>query len=256
MDEVAEWLTDLAAGLPEEQLLPGFPAGFPPSGAAPDPLRPRRENLRELVEDRYADHVELVGALVTDLAVKPDGRVERTPMVAPTGKQSFHTMFRNQAHYIRTEPHRLREALTRWVRVPDRLAESFDHAAIHSGADDARGEPTEHAVPGATWLAIAGLPGYRLAADLTGRTTATAWRRINHANLLVWPLWTYPLSATGVRVLLEHPNITRDAVLDKGTLTLNPEGWQPLTVFRVCAARRRPSNNSDGPLTPIPVRTP
>jgi hypothetical protein len=252
-DEVADWLIDLASGLPENQLMPGLPADFPPAGEAPDKLVPHVDQYPELLA-RYPQARAIIGSLVTDLAVNEQGRVRRTPMVAPTGKQSFYTMYRNQNSYIRAEPHRLREALLGWRRVRGCVAEGFDHAAIIGGADDPTGNAGDNAVPGATWLAIAGLPAYRLAADDAGRFSATAWRRVGRQLLLVWPLWTSPLDMGDVLVLLEHPDTTRRATVEAGKLILNPAGHSPLSIFRMCAAHRHSTGNSDGPLTPMQVK--
>lgn len=252
VDDIAEWLIRLATNLPDNQLMPGLPPEFPPPGTAPDPLVPHRRYFPALLA-RYPQASDIICALVTDLCVNADGRVRRTPMVAPTGKQSFYTMYRNQRDYIRAEPSRLREALAGWRRVRGCVAEGFDHAAIIGGADDPAGKPGERGVPGATWLAIAGLPAYRLAADQRGRLAATGWRRIGGQFLLTWPLWEQALDLSTARVLLEHPDTTRVASFDNATLTVDATSWRPLTVFQMCAARRRPTGNADGPLVPITV---
>jgi hypothetical protein len=254
LDDLADWLMRLVVDLPEDRLMPGFPPGFPPVGVAPDPLVPLRQDYPALFA-RFPDAAHIIDALVTDLAVNNGGRVRRTPMVAPTGKQSFYTMYRNQTGYVRAEPHRLREALEGWRRVRGCVAEGFDHAAIIGGADDPNGEAGENAVPGATWLAIAGLPAYRLAADSAGRVTATGWRVINRTRLLICPLWTQPLDLAGVITLLDHPATTHKATFDDEVqiLTVPAKPQQPLGISRIFAARRRSTGNSEGPLTPVIV---
>lgn len=209
LNELATWLVELATRLPDDVLQPGWPPGFPPPGEAPDKLVPPRSELPAVLE-RHRAAERLIGALVTDLAVNDAGRVRRTPMVAPTGKQSFSTMLNNQADHVRADPDVLRQALTRWRRIAGTTGEGFDGAAIIGGADDPTGRPGERAVPGAVWLAIAGLARYRLAADDRRRTiaTATAWRRVKGDPLMIWPLWTPHLDADAILVLLEHPDVT------------------------------------------------
>lgn len=252
LDDLAEWLVELAIGQPDQVLQPGWPRGFPPPGEAPDKLVPHRLAFPDVVK-QHPGAERLIGALVTDLAVNDTGRVRRTPMVAPTGKQSFSTMLTNQDRHIRSDPDLLRQALTRWRRSPDTTGEGFDGAAIIGGADDPRGRPGERAVPGAVWLAIAGFSRYRLATDDRGRTTATAWRRVANDPLMVWPLWTPPLDSHAILVLLEHPDLALQCD-QHGTLTL-VSGLTPLGVTRICAAQRAGTSNSDGPLVPRHVRS-
>ncbi|MGH3693180.1 MAG: type I-G CRISPR-associated protein, Cas3-extension family [Pseudonocardiaceae bacterium] len=253
LDELATWLVELAVGQPEEVLQPGWPPGFPPPGEAPDKLVPQRATFPDVVK-QHPGAERLIGALVTDLAVNDADRVRRTPMVAPTGKQSFSTMLINQDRRIRADPDLLRQALTRWRRIRDTTGEGFDGAAIIGGADDPRGRPGERAVPGAVWLAIAGLARYRLATDDRGRTAATAWRRVGRNPLMVWSLWTPPLDTDAILVLLEHPELSlrrdpRDTLMPRYDLT-------PLGVTRICAAERIGGGNSDGPLIPVRVQPP
>jgi hypothetical protein len=250
IDELADWLIELATSQPDEVLQPGWPPHFPPPGVAPDKLVPPRAELDKLVK-RHPDAERLVGALVTDLAINDTGRVRRTPMVAPTGKQSFYTMLTNQDRHIRNDPELLRQALNRWRRHRGTTAEGFDAAALIGGADDPTGHPGERAVPGAVWLAIAGLARYRLAADERGRTTATAWRRVNGRPHLVWPLWTPPLDSDAILTLLEHPDVTIAANHDGMTAKLHD--LAPLGVHRICAAGRAATANSDGPLNTVTV---
>ncbi len=255
LDDLAAWLAELATGQADGVLQPGWPPGFPPPGEAPDKLVPLRSEFREIV-GQHRDATRLIGALVTDLAINDTGRVRRTPMVAPTGKQSFSTMLTNQDGHVRADPGVLRQALTRWRRIRGTTGEGFDGAAIVGGADDPTGRPGERAVPGAVWLAIAGLARYRLAADDRGRTTATTWRRVRGSPLMVWPLWTPHLDADTILVLVEHPTVELKHG-PTGALASPPASrLTPLGVSRVCAAERTGGGNSDGPLVPLPVPMP
>lgn len=252
LNELATWIVELATGQPDDVLQPGWPPGFPPPGEAPDKLVPLRSELHDVLKQHHTAE-RLIGALVTDLAVNDADRVRRTPMVAPTGKQSFSTMLNNQDGHIREDPQVLRQALTRWRRIRGTTGEGFDGVAIVGGADDPTGRPGERAVPGAVWLAIAGLARYRLAADDRGRTTATAWRRVKGDSLMVWPLWTPDLDADAVLVLLEHPEVTLIPGQRGGFAPPLPK-LAPLGVSRICAAERAGGGNSDGPLMPIQVQ--
>lgn len=250
-------LTDVAAvvdvlrgvyeGLADGQFWPDAPPGFPPPGEAPDKLVVRRSDFPELVSG-LAGAETVLTSLVTDLAVNTAGVVRRTPMVAPTGKQSFFTMVRNQ-HEAVVQPEVLREALTGWVRRPG-VGEAFDSSAVVSAADAVDGRPGEHVVPGATWLAVQALPAFRLSGN--GRSVeASGWRRLDRRLFFVWPLWTPRLTLTATRVLLEHPVPLRSR---DGGLWADVPRLAPLGVWRICAARRRNTGNSDGPLVPVAVR--
>ena len=254
LDELTGWLIELATRQPDDVLQPGWPPGFPPPGEAPDKLVPLRRQFPDVLK-QHRTAERLIGALVTDLAVNEAGRVRRTPMVAPTGKQSFATMLTNQADHVRADPQVLRHALTRWRRIRGTTGEGFDGAAIVSGADDPTGHPGERAVPGAVWLAIAGLARYRLTADDRGRTMATAWRRVKSEFLMIWPLWTPTLDADAILVLLEHPEVTLVSG-QHGKLMPSFPALAPLGVSRICAAERIGSGNSDGPLIPVQLQMP
>ncbi|MGH3824855.1 MAG: type I-G CRISPR-associated protein, Cas3-extension family [Pseudonocardiaceae bacterium] len=253
LDELSAWLVELAIEQSEEVLQPGWPPGFPPPGEAPDKLVPHRSAFPDVVK-QHPGAERLIGALVTDLAVNDTHRVRRTPMVAPTGKQSFSTMLTNQDRHIRADPDLLRQALTRWRRIRDTTGEGFDGAAIIGGAEDPRGRPGERAVSGAVWLAIAGLARYRLATDDRRRTTATAWRRVANNPLMVWPLWTPHLDTDAILVLLEHPDVT--VRCDQHGTLMPRNDLTPLGVTRICAAERIGGGNSDGPLIPVRVQPP
>lgn len=251
LDELAAWLVELATGQPDGVLQPGWPPAFPPPGEAPDKLVPLRTEFPDVVE-RHHGAKRLIGALVTDLTVNDAGRVRRTPMVAPTGKQSFYTMLTNQDGHVRSNPDVLHQALMRWRRIRGTTGEGFDGAAIIGGADDPNGRPGERAIPGAVWLTIAGLARYRLAIDDRGRTTATAWRRVQGSPVMVWPLWTPDLDADAILALLEHRAVT---VMRSQRGTLGPvHDLTPLGVTRLCAAERVGGGNSDGPLVPLQVQ--
>lgn len=252
LDELVDWLSALVTDLDAGVLQPGWPAGFPPPGEAPDKLVPHRDGFAELVAD-HSGAVDLIGALVTDLAVNDAGRVRRTQMVAPTGKQSFATMLRNQATTVAEQPNHLRDALTRWRRVSGTTAEGFDSAAIIGGADDQTGKPGERAVPGAVWLACAGLPRYRLAIDEAGRISTTTWRHVGRQPHMMWPLWTPDLDTHAITALLEHPRIRARATADGGLHT-DLADLTPFGVTRICAAHRVSTGKSDGPLVAVPVR--
>lgn len=252
LDELAAWLMDLAADKGLNQLLPSYPPDFPPGGS-PDPLVGPPENHRKLIAQNPAAETAL-SALVTDLATNKAGRVRRTHMVAPSGAQSFRSMLKNQADAVRGRPEYLREALLRWRRVSSVPSEYFDHAARIGAADAPDGEPGDRSVPGATWLAIAGLPAYRLASDQQDRAVTTGWHYLHKRPLFIWPLWTSALDEPAVQTLLEHPVLTRRA-RDSGDSVHIPLGpdHRALGITRMYAAHRRNTGHSDGPLTPLPV---
>ncbi|MCD0449404.1 hypothetical protein LO762_09400 [Actinocorallia sp. API 0066] len=75
------------------------------------------------------------------------------------------------------------------------------------------------------------------------RTLSTLWHHHNNRYLMIWPLWTHPLTLTPTQTLLNHPHITP---------TTNAPSLHNLTVFTLAAAERKPLRKSLGPLTPTP----
>ena len=245
VDAVVDLLTTTHDRLADGQYWPDAPAGFPPPGAAPDALVSDRPHFAGVVT-KVGDAREVLGTLVTDLAVNDKGRCRRTWTVAPTGKQSFSTMMVNQQ--TATDGDRLREALVGWVRRPGN-AESFDSGALSSGADAPDGSPGERPVPGATWLAVQALPALRLSGD-GRRTRASGWHRVGRENYLLWPLWSPPLTLRAVQTLLEHPRL---APRPGHGLVVDVAPLRALGVWAVHAAQRRSTGNADGPLVPVRV---
>lgn len=229
-----------------------------------DPMRVARASFATVVKkvrdlDSGAADVWLP-SLVTDLAVDRAGRVALSPFMAPSGQQSVRTFFVKAAALVRADPAgHIKGALTRWRRVDGFTGEYLDHRVLRSGADHPSGESVEAGVPGATWLATMALPLFRLSGD-GSRPSATSWDRIGGRLVMYWPLWTAPLDASAIKVLLGHPAVAPKASQEGGKrldVEMDAPGasLREMSVFTVCAAERRQieGRKSAGVLTPVPV---
>ncbi|MGW4463090.1 type I-G CRISPR-associated protein, Cas3-extension family [Micromonospora sp. NPDC004704] len=264
VEEIVDALVPVIGTIPDDGVIPSVPAIFPLSkiGVAPDPMRVPREEFRTLVRDLVGRHPEpalsrWLSVLVTDLAVDAKGRAALTPFTAPAGQQSLRSLFSKPLEEVRKDPPTLiREGLTRWRRVDGYTGEYLDHRVLRSAADHPSGASVEAGVPGATWLAIMALPLLRLSGN--GITVqATLWHSVpgRRQPVMTWPLWRQPLDTSGITTLLEHPDVRPGAVAKK--VTVSRSCWQPLGIFAVAGAARRPieGRKSAGVLAPIPIRT-
>jgi hypothetical protein len=256
---VADQLAATVDALDDDHVIPGAPADLPlpKTGVGVDPMRVPGSRLRDLVEDLTTDRETAatarawLAALLTDLA-DDKGRAQITPFAAPSGQQSYRTLFTKPLDLVRSDHHYLYEALVNWRRVDGYSGEYLDHRAIRSAAEHPSGASEEYGVPGATWLAIMALPLLRLTGN-GKRTLATGWQRIEQRNMLVWPLWTQPLDRPAIQTLLEHPQLALTARDTKPEIDMR--ALAPLGIFTIGAATRRriPGRNFAGVLTPEPV---
>lgn len=253
-----------------DAVVPGMPADFPPPGAAPDHLRVAPSEMAELVTARgWRDRAssprlayKWIRALVTDLAVDQQGRSAITRFAAPSGRQSFSTMFTGTKDAVAQRSTALREAFTGWRRVAGYTGEYLDHRVLMSGADaPSKADVAERGVPGAAWLALMALPLFPATAAPVGRERAVAgWQRRGREHVWCWPLWRGMLRARQVEVLINHPGLQLRArpggsasSADAAEYALSDAGaaaLQRLGVFAACAAGRQriPGRKSDGVL--------
>lgn len=256
-DALAERLVEIARSIPENGVLPGVPADFPPPGAAPDGLRLPPEQLGNLAARLVtAPDPELeawLASLVTDLTVDDNGRSDISLMAAPSGKQSMRTMLEKPLQAVRENPESIREALLGWRRYPGITGEYLDHQVLFDAAHSGTGKSEERGVPGATWLALMAYPLLRTTASLTaagnGEPITSGWhRRTKRPPSFVYPLWTEPLGVDAIVALLDHP-LWEDAV--DGAL---PPEAAALTVFSVHRFQRRriAGRTFSGVMAPVP----
>ncbi len=261
LDAVVTRLHDIAGGIGDDCLLPGGVPRFP--GAAPkgwprnDGMRVPRENFADSVADwrsQMADTADLwVPAMVTDQAVDNKGCVAITPFAAPSGQQTFITMFDKTLRMVQQDRELLRQALIGWRRRDGVTGEYLDHHVLQSAADRSDGRSDERGVPGATWLALMALPRFPVWSD--GATPlAGGWQSVGRRRAVTWPLWQAPLDEDSVASLVAHPGMRLTAGAD-GRLACDIASLAPLSVFRVCAAERRQISGRTfaGVLTPIPI---
>lgn len=255
--DVVELVSEVFARLDDGQV-PDLPDDFPPPGEAPDRLRVRLDDVRAL-PDRWEGRADpnlmlrWLRALITDLAADDKGRTAITPYAAPSGKQSFSTMFSSTRDAVRARSSAFHEAFAGWRRVAGCTGEYLDHRVLVSAADAGDGRTgQERGVPGATWLALMALPllPVTLAA---GRALAVGWQVVGRRPVLRWPLWDRPLDTDGAAALLSHPALMLEE--QDGELRLGDserERLRCLNVFAVaCAERRRiEGRNFAGVLVP------
>lgn len=238
----------------EDTRIPGMPRDFPPLQAAPDPLRATPSELARRVAEwqTHADPglvADWTRALVTDLALDRKNAAEITPLAAPSGKQSFGTMFTKTVDGTRSRPSALHEAFAGWHRVDHCTGEYLDHHVLRDAADSTTGKSIERGVPGATWLALMALPLFPVTGDSSGRRRGTGWQRIANREVMRWPLWRTPLDLHAVRCLIDHPALSLGT--DHKVSSKHQVRLQRLEVFALGSARRVriPGRNFDGVLT-------
>lgn len=243
LDDVDEVLDLLISAATSGSWMPRLPTEWLPKMGQTGGDRARIE--RSQFGERQRAVADWCAALWTDLATEDrkasDGSGELrpvcvcTPFYAPMGKQSMNQMFSACHEQVLLAPReRLREALFGWRRVRGFTGESLDIRAFQSAAESASGESSPAGVPGATWLALAALPLFRMTGDGAG-AHAVGWHRVRRRPRFVWPLWWPPLDVDGIEVLLDHPTMCPRFRQDG-------EIPRPLGVFEVREAVRRPTS--------------
>lgn len=236
IDEVVGGLLGVLGSIPPTGVLPAAPIDLPPPGAAPDGLRLRPKELRDLAESYSNDPDPLIEewltSLVTDLSLDDKGRADISLMAAPSGKQSMRTMLEKPLELVQKHPSFLKDALIEWRRQSGVSGEYLDHRVLFDAADASDGKSNERGVPGATWLALMSYPLLRTTAITTDPITS-GWHRVKRSVTFVYPLWSQPLDRYAAVALLEHPMMTR--CID-GQL---PASAAAMGVFYVGRARRR-----------------
>lgn len=256
--QVACVLSAVVAAIPEEAVILGLPANFPPKGGTKDGLRLTRPDHRA-----YADRLWREGgpeaerwmaSLVTDLEIDPDGRAGTSRYYAPSGQQKVRTMLEKPLEIVRADPISLTEALVGWRRQDGVTGEYLDHRVLFDAAAAPDGQSRERGVPGATWLALMSYPMFRTTAT-RGEVLTTAWQSTLHSGgrrRMVYPLWTEPLGVASVEAVLAHP------VLAGAPAGAPPKPARAISVFLICAAERRriPGRTFAGVLAPVQPETP
>ncbi|TJZ98996.1 type I-G CRISPR-associated protein, Cas3-extension family [Actinacidiphila oryziradicis] len=282
LDELAELLVGFLPGEPDKEPLPAAPGilGLPRHtgpGAPNDALRMPVEQAHRLLRD-FATAERLgndprarwFAALVNQLCVtpakkakdepqqeqqdvsgqtslvRPEGPVwytESTPLFAASGQMTLANNWVKAAEQCRRDVAHVRAALTGWIRVPDYTGANLDHRSTGDAAMSGDGKSSQRGVPGATWLALHAFAAFRLTGD-TMTSGTTAWDTSADLPALIWPIWTSPLTRTGITALLEHP-LVRGA-----NLARSAESLTNLGLVGICLATRTKLSNSYGPFEP------
>jgi hypothetical protein len=197
VDTLVADLIAVVRTIPDDGVLPGLRADFPPPGEAPDKLRLTRpafaDYARQVAAHDGIPGERWLGSLVTDLSVDDKHRADISLFAAPSGKQSMRTMLDKPLTLIRKRPELLGEALVAWRRYPGVSGEYLDHRVLFDAVDAADGKSAERGVPGATcWRDV--VPA--AADDGVGAHPATyvlagLGRRVGRR--LVYLLWSSPL---------------------------------------------------------------
>ncbi|MDT0446814.1 type I-G CRISPR-associated protein, Cas3-extension family [Streptomyces johnsoniae] len=127
-----------------------------------------------------------------------------TPLFAPSGRMTLRQNWAKAAAHCTDDPHHLKAALTAWARVPDYAGASLDHHSHGPAHLHTDGQPAQHGVPGATWLALHAFAHFRLTGN-GHHSNTTAWTTTPQGPTLTWPTWHPPLRTTAITTLLEHP---------------------------------------------------
>lgn len=260
-------------GMRDDELLPGLPASMLPpraSDSGPDPARIDIPDLGQKSSDfPRAPGSGWVTSIWTDLADDDKGRCARTPFNAPAGKQTFSRMFVKARGIVLDDPDRwIGEALEGWVRREEFTGEGFDSRALRDAAELPDRKPSMYGVPGATFLALAAVPFFRVsgAGSLSrgeskrafrSRRNTVSWYRPpvgthRRRNVFAWPLWTAPLDEAAIHCVLDHPEVHRAVPLALGADELQRRpSLAPLGVWAIGIASRRQSaaGKSEGVLT-------
>lgn len=253
VDAVIEEMSEIVAEMPEDVVVPGGPAGFPPPGEAPDKLRLKQGQLYE----RFGGDPPVppvvqkwIASLVTDLVADAQGRGAISQFTAPAGKQSMATMLEKPLRLVQSNPEYLRQTFLGWRRVPGVTGEYLDHRANWDSGEDGRGKAEMRGVPGATWLALMSYPLWTTTA--VGKQPRTSgWhsepvgrRTVEELRL---PLWQEPLGPAAIKALVEHPE------LDRAWTNMDQHRLSLTGIIYVCRARRRQAvgGKSAGVLVPI-----
>jgi hypothetical protein len=201
-------------------VLPRFVEPFPEPkrterGRGSDPLKMSRNAYRELAlraqQDELAGDPRLgtwLPAFLSDLgSVQEEGEPPaRTAFYLLTQQMTMHQQFVEALTASAAEPDGARRALTRWRRLPGFVGAHLDYRARRTAAESPSADAVNSGVPGATWLALMGLPMFAVVGDgRSGRTKGWRGPEGGGGERLVWPRWSVPLDLWAVRVLLDSP---------------------------------------------------
>ena len=143
-----------------------------------------------------------------------------------------------------------------WRRSVGFTGENLDIKALEEAAESQSGSSAPRGVAGATWLAWAALPLFRISGD--GATSNTVgWKtRARGPSSSAWPLWSTPLDLDGIAVLLDHPTVAEPVRDDAAHEKKRRERLRALGVFAVVTSVRRQTaaGKSDGILVTESVR--
>jgi hypothetical protein len=104
----------------------------------------------------------------------------------------------------------IEQAFTGWRRQAGHMGAYLDHRADVEGATGQGNKaPPKQGVPGATFLALMGLPLFPVRSTGQFSVETVGWASgANYPKGFAWPVWAGPLSVASVRALLDHPAIS------------------------------------------------
>lgn len=244
-----------------EGVLPGADPTLPlaKQGTGSDPMRMAPQEMARLFADAGAREHEAADpwtarwllALAAQTATKEKGDVVLTPFYAPTGQMALRSsLFELVADGVRKVGGPA-DALTAWVRTSAFKGANFDERALRDAATSSNGQPANLGAPSPTWLAVMGIRMFPVV-ERAGRARTVGWQAVRmrgYSRSLVWPVWTTPLDAPAVRVLLAASAL--EVAVRQDRLRLAGAGALPaLGVTAVFLSRRRTLSQGDGPLGP------
>jgi hypothetical protein len=276
LEELVDLTVERVGAMADDELSLGLPDRLVPAkigSAGADPARIDLDGLRELVDgERSPGALEWMAVLWTDLADDNDGRCARTPFNAPAGQQTLRSMFANPRSFVTDDAQRwIREAMCGWSRVPGHTGEGLESRALRDASELVEAKYLAYGVPGATFLALAALPFFRVSGNgvlakgvakdrWRSQRTATCWHRVPDGRrtkvVFAWPLWGAPLDQHAISAVLEHPVIARALLArlrsdEQPSLSQVESQLDALGVWAIPVASRRQAagGKSEGFLT-------
>lgn len=257
-------LTDAFARIRQRgEVVPGLGPDFPlpPAGSTTDPMRMSREDMARwyaVADERWRLgepwFARWLIALAAQTAVSDEDRgdVVLTPFYAPTGRMTMRVSIFDKTVEAVEVVGGPGDAVRRWRRARYDGA-NFDDRAKRDAGVTTWGKADNQGAPSATWLAAMAIRLFTIVdKGLTAR--AVGWQPVRMypgftARSLVWPIWSKPLDAAAIRVLLSHDAL-RLAGVGTEVAPADPPMLEALGVGAVFGTSRRTLSQGDGPLGP------
>ena len=177
----------------------------------------------KFTEGQKTVDAETIGAIGSDACLKKDkDAVETTPlcMMIGSGHQEFLTRLveatsggGGDRQGAQDDVHKALFSRWRYTDTTPKIALRWDPTEYHPAAllsKDPKTEPV-YTVNGANRLAAVGFTAYQCVPTRRGLSAVSCMKGIARSDIVLWPVWSPPLSLASVRVIMRHPYIKRVA---------------------------------------------